>query len=137
MISDVSIRAFRLKPGQDLKQGILEQVKANHIQAGFILTCIGSLRRAAIRLADQDEATVYEDKFEIVSLNGVLDMDGGHLHITLADSTGKTFAGHLMDGCLVYTTAEIIIGVASTLIFSREDDAESGYPELVIKRKLP
>jgi len=137
MMSDVLIRAFRLKPDQDLKQGILEQVKANQIHAGFMLTCVGSLRRAAIRLADQDETTVYENKFEIVSLSGTLDPGVGHLHIALADSTGKTLGGHLMDGCLVYTTAEVVIGVASSLIFSREYDEDSGYPELVIKRKLP
>ena len=53
------------------------------------MTCVGSLRKAALRLADRDETTLYEGKFEIVSLVGTLSVDGPHLHIALAVARGR------------------------------------------------
>ena len=37
--------------------------------------------------------------------------------IPLADNTGKILGGHLVEGCLVYTTVEIVVGEARGLIF--------------------
>ena len=128
------ILALRLKPGQDLRQQLESFVKAQRIEAGFLITAVGSLRQASIRLADQPTATDFAGKFEIVSLVGTLGQDGVHLHISISDSAGKTIGGHLVEGCLIYTTAEIVIGEAQGLTFSREHDAETGYQELRIRR---
>ena len=128
------ILALRLRPGQDLRQQLEAFVKEKKIRAGFIITGVGSLRRASIRLADQPSAAAFDDKFEIVSLVGTLGQDGVHLHISISDKTGKTIGGHLVEGCLIYTTAEIVIGDASGLVFSREQDKETGYKELRIRR---
>ncbi|HEY0430771.1 MAG TPA: PPC domain-containing DNA-binding protein, partial [Pyrinomonadaceae bacterium] len=116
------ILAIRLRPGQDLRQAIEELVKARKMRAGFILTAVGSMQNATIRLADQKEPTTFAGKFEIVSLVGTMGQDGIHLHISIADSDGKTIGGHLVDGCLIYTTAEIVIGEAQGLTFSREQN---------------
>jgi predicted DNA-binding protein with PD1-like motif len=124
---------FRLRPGQDLRQQIEAFVKAHNIRAGFILTAVGSLRSATIRLADQKDPTTFAGKFEIVSLVGTMGLDGVHLHISIADSTGRTIGGHLVEGCLVYTTAEIVVGEARGLTFTREQDRETGYKELMIR----
>ena len=59
--------------------------------------------------------------------------DGIHLHISITDSSGKTIGGHLVDGCLIYTTAEIVIGDAKGLTFSREQDEQTGFKELKIR----
>ena len=126
--------ALRLKPGQDLRQQIEAFVKERRIRAGFIITTVGSLRQASIRLADQSSATQFDGKFEIVSLVGTMGQDGVHLHISISDSTGKTIGGHLVEGCLIYTTAEIVIGEARGLIFSRGKDTETGYQELRIRK---
>jgi predicted DNA-binding protein with PD1-like motif len=131
----VRILALRLKPGQDLRQQLESFVKEQGIKAGFLITTVGSLRQASIRLADQPAATDFTGKFEIVSLVGTLGQDGVHLHISISDSTGKTIGGHLVAGCLIYTTAEIVIGEAQGLTFSRELDAETGYQELRIRKK--
>jgi uncharacterized protein len=128
------VLALRLHPGQDLRQQLEAFVKEKRIRAGFIITGVGSLRRASIRLADQPSATAFDDKFEIVSLVGTLGQDGVHLHISISDKTGKTIGGHLVEGCLIYTTAEIVIGDASGLRFTREQDKETGYKELRIRR---
>ena len=45
--------AFRLKPGQDLKQDIEKLVKEKNIKAGWISTCVGSLMHYNIRFANQ------------------------------------------------------------------------------------
>src|SRR5258708_7745722 len=117
------IFALRLKPGQDLRKQLEAFVKAKRIRAGFVITTVGSLRQASLRLADQPAATNFPGKFEIVSLVGTFGQDGVHLHLSISDSSGKTLGGHLVEGCLIYTTAEIVIGDAEGLNFSREPDA--------------
>ncbi|MEH2445742.1 MAG: DUF296 domain-containing protein [Nostoc sp.] len=34
---------------------------------------------------------------------------GVHLHIAISDQEGKTIGGNLDDGCIIYTTTEIVI----------------------------
>jgi uncharacterized protein len=131
------VYALRLLPNQDLKQEIVAFAKANNIQAGYIITCVGSLKKANLRLANQPEATTWEDKFEIVSLVGTLGADSGvHLHASISDGTGKTIGGHLVDGNIIYTTAEIIIGEILDVNFSRRLDSLTTYNELFIEKKI-
>lgn len=124
--------ALRLKPNQDLRQALERFTQEKDIKAGFILTGIGSLKQASIRFADQKNVTVLKDKFEILSLNGTLAKTGIHLHIAIANSQGKTIGGHLETGCIIYTTAEIVIGVSEDFNFSRTVDTQTGYKELEI-----
>ncbi|MES2774907.1 MAG: PPC domain-containing DNA-binding protein [Bacteroidota bacterium] len=125
--------AFRLKPGDDLKQSILKWVDEHQVAAGYIITCVGSLTDYNIRFANQAEGSKGSGHFEIVSMTGVLGTAGSHIHISISDSTGKTIGGHLMDGCKVYTTAEIVIGEDRSKIFARELDTTFGYKELKVK----
>jgi uncharacterized protein len=120
-----------------LRQQLESFVKDKRIRAGFIITAVGSLRQATIRLADQSSSTRFDGKFEILSLAGTLGQDGMHLHISLSDSTGKTIGGHLVPGCLIYTTAEIVIADADGLTFSREKDTETTFEELRIRSIKP
>ena len=124
--------AFRLKPGQDLKQSIDSFVKAKNIKAGWIATCVGSLTDYNIRFANQEKG--YSDKghFEIVSVVGTVSVNGSHIHLSISDSTGKTIGGHLLTGCKVYTTAEIVIGESKDLIFTREKDGSTPWEELQV-----
>lgn len=130
------VLALRLRPGQDLREELEAFVKEKRIRAGFIITTVGSLRQASIRLADQPSPANFDGKFEIVSLVGTLGQDGVHLHISISDATGKTIGGHLVPGCLIHTTAEIVIGEAEGLIFSRELDPDTHYQELRIRNSL-
>ncbi len=127
--------AFRLYPGQDLKKELVSFCTNNKIQAGVILTCVGSLKRATLRLANENIVQDFEQKFEIVSLVGTLCQDGVHLHISISDDNGNTFGGHLMEGCLIYTTAEIVIGEMEDAVFSRKADAATGFRELIVERR--
>ena len=129
------VYALRLHPGDDLKVKIAEFVKEKKIQAGYIITCVGSLTKATIRLSNRNETQTWKETFEITSLTGTLSPDGNHLHISVANKEGTTVGGHLMDGCIVYTTAEIIIGEAPDLIFKRETDSVTTFKELKIYNK--
>ncbi|WP_317173634.1 PPC domain-containing DNA-binding protein [Hymenobacter montanus] len=125
--------SLRLRPGDDLRQQLTAFVQAHHLLAGTMLTCVGSLTEATLRLANQEGPTVYRGHFEIVSLVGTLSTNGSHLHLAISDSTGRTIGGHLLDGCRVYTTAEIVLGELPALEFRRETDPTFGYQELVVR----
>jgi predicted DNA-binding protein with PD1-like motif len=128
----MKIHAFRLTPGQDLKSEIVNYVREHQIKAGAIMTCVGSLSRAVIRMADEKITKTFEQKFEIVSLVGTLSQDGCHLHISLSDKESNVIGGHLKEGSLVYSTAEIILTEFNDLVFNRIDDPETGFKELNI-----
>lgn len=125
--------AFRLKPKQDLKQEILQFVADKKIQAGWIGTCVGSLTQYNIRFANQPEGRSDSGHFEIVSLVGTVSVNGAHLHLSISDSTGKTIGGHLLDGCLIYTTAEIVIQSSNEFGFKREKDGSTPWEELRVE----
>lgn len=129
------IHPFRLKPGQDLKKGIEKYVQEHHIEAGYIITCAGSLTDYNIRFANQPEGSGGNGHFEIVSLTGTVSTHGSHIHISISDSTGKTIGGHLLDDNIIYTTAEIVIGESPDYIFTREKDGSTPWEELRVKRK--
>lgn len=126
--------AFRLKPGQDLYESIDSVVKANKINAGWMVTCSGSLTAYHIRFANMPRGARDSGHFEIVSLAGTLSSEGSHLHLSVSDSTGKTIGGHLLEGCTVYTTAEIVIASSDAFVFSREEDGTTPWKELQIKK---
>ncbi|MFE1743811.1 PPC domain-containing DNA-binding protein [Coleofasciculus sp. H7-2] len=128
----MKVFAIRLKPQQDLKLSLQDFATQQNIQAGFILTGIGSLKKAIIRLANHRYSTAFNDNFEILSLNGTLATTGIHLHIAIANKEGKTIGGHLMEGCIIYTTAEIVIGASEEFTFLRTIDEQTGYKELEI-----
>ena len=77
-----------------------------------------------------------QERFEIVSLTGTVSRHGCHLHMALADHQGNVVGGHVLEGCEVFTTAEIVIGECVNHVFSREHDEETGFDELVVTTKL-
>ena len=131
----MKVFALRLKPNQDLKESLKNFVVEQDIKAGFVLTAIGSLKQATLRFANQNISTVLTDKFEIISLNGTLAINGIHLDIAIADQSGKTLGGHLDNGCIIYTTAEIVIGTSNEFNFIRTIDQQTGNKELEIVPK--
>ena len=70
---------------------------------------------------------------EIVSLTGTLCPDGAHLHIALSRRDGSCIGGHLVQGCLVNTTAELVIGELPDVAFHRPPDPATGYNELSVQ----
>jgi len=124
--------ALRLIKGQDLKREIFHFTKAKNIQAGCILSCVGHLTKATLRMADASIIKEFERDFEIISLEGTLCQNNVHLHISLSDKEGKCIGGHVKDNCLIGVTAEIVIVELDDIKFSREYDEDTGYKELKI-----
>ena len=123
------VYVFRLKPGEDLRKSIEALVKEKNITAGWINTCVGSLTDYTIRFANQQEGIRGSGHFEIVSLSGTVSVSGCHLHISISDSEGKTIGGHLLEGCKIYTTAEIVIGSTTSYEFTRKKDGTTEWEE--------
>jgi uncharacterized protein len=134
-MSEVRAFALRLRPGQDLLKELRAFVESEKIEAGCIATCVGSLTQVTLRYANQKVPTVLRGHFEIVSLVGTLELGGGHLHLSVSDDKGRTFGGHLLEGNLIYTTAEFVVLELPQLTFTRETDPTFGYKELVVKKK--
>ena len=133
--SPMQVYAMRLGPGEDLRAALQKFTAEKKLDAACIVTCVGSLQKTVLRLANQDHHTTFEGKREIVSLVGTLAVTGSHLHLSVSDSTGVTLGGHLVEGCQVYTTAEIVIGILPAYRFTREPDPKSGYQELKVNPK--
>lgn len=129
----MKVYALRLRPGEDPKVTLDNFAQQHRLEAACVLTCVGSLRRAVLRFANQEKASVLDGKFEIVSLTGVLSRYGSHYHIAISDEQGQTYGAHLMDGCEIYTTAEIVIAGLDEMRFLRSFDPQTGYPELDIQ----
>jgi hypothetical protein len=131
----LSTYAFRLKPGEDLRSGIEKIVKDKNIHAGWVSACVGSLTNYAIRYANQPDSSTGAGHFEIVSLVGTVSVNGSHLHISISDRTGKTTGGHLLEGCKIYTTAEIVLQGTDQYEFERAEDGTTPWKELQVKEK--
>ena len=130
----IKAHAFRLTKGQDLKYELENYVKEKGIKAGVILSCVGCLSEAVIRNAGGKDCIEIHKDVEIVSMTGTFSIDGCHLHISVSDEELTTYGGHLKDGCIVNTTAEVVILELEDYIFNREMDDTTGYKELVIKK---
>lgn len=123
---------FRLLPGQDLFAEIQQFVDSRNIQAGVILSAVGSLTHATLRLANRSSYTEFAGPFEIVAMTGTVSVNGSHLHLAISDGDGKTLGGHLVQGCKIYTTAEIVLAEFQNVVYHREPCPLSGYEELVV-----
>lgn len=124
--------AVRLRTGQDVKVELVRYITEQNLRACAVVSCVGSLTEARIRYADQSGTARVEGPLEIVGLVGCGGKGYWHLHITVSDQEGRTQGGHLVDGCRVRTTAEIVLVELQDLEFQRTPDPETGYDELEI-----
>ena len=139
---------LRLRPGEEVLGQLVAFVVAEQIRAAALVSAVGSLTRAAIRFANQPDATILTGHFEVCALSGTLECaDPGvalngldapgkgaaHVHLAISDGEGRMTGGHMMLGCEVYTTLEIVLLVLEDQVFTREHCDMSGYPELVIR----
>lgn len=123
----------RLHRGEDLRKRI-EQIAIEHeIAAGVILSGVGCVSRARIRDASGVNVREVNEHCEIVSLNGTVSKARCHVHIALSKEDLSTVGGHLMEGCIVNTTVELVLGVLERMEYGVEQDPETGYDEIVFR----
>ena len=123
---------LRLQPGDDLRPALEQAVRQAGCSAAFVLSGIGSLGRANIRLAGADQTLFLDGEYEILSLAGSIASNGPHLHISLSDREGRVLGGHAGPGCIVRTTAEVLLALLPEWQLRREPDEATGYAELKI-----
>lgn len=123
---------LRLQPGDDLRAAVVAALRDSGHGAGFVLQGIGSLSVAQLRYAGQPQATALRGDLEILTLAGSIAPDGAHLHMSVSDAGGQVFGGHVGPGCVVRTTAELLLALLPGQRFAREHDPRTGYPELRI-----
>lgn len=133
----LQIEVLRLQPGDDLRGALVAAfaaLAAGGAQAACVISCVGSLRAAVLRYAGQQHGTVLAGPLELLALSGTLSADGPHLHGSVADALGQVSGGHVMPGCVVRTTAEIVVAVLPGWTFARVPDAATGFLELVARQ---
>ncbi len=128
---------IRLNPGDDIRAAIEAAVRGADCRAAFVISGIGSLSSAGLRFAGAEQPRRFTGDIEILSLAGSIAFDGAHssshLHMALSTASGEVFGGHVVPGCTVRTTAEILLALLPDWDFSRAPDAVTGYQELVIQ----
>jgi predicted DNA-binding protein with PD1-like motif len=135
--SSMMVHVLRLPTGTDLMMAIEQFLQSTSAKAACIISVVGSLTNVCLRFANQPDAKVVPlpvAHYEVVSLSGMLSsVSGYHVHMSVADGSGRTYGGHVQSrGNIVYTTMEIVIGIMPSLTFAREKDPNFGYNELVV-----
>lgn len=108
----------RLRRGDDLLLEIERLAREESIAAGVVLSAVGCVSRAVLR--DASGVTVRAVRC--------------HLHLALSKEDLSTVGGHLMPGCIINTTCELVLARLDGWRFGVEQDAQTGYDELVFHR---
>jgi predicted DNA-binding protein with PD1-like motif len=123
----------RLLPGDDLRRALEACVQARGLRAAFVLAGIGSLGPARVRLAGAEAPIELNGDLELLTLSGTIAAPGSHLHLSVSDASGRVIGGHAAEGCIVRTTAEVLLALLPGWQFTREHDAGTGWSELVVR----
>jgi uncharacterized protein len=133
-VTEEILLPVRLRPGDDLRRALEAYVAERGSSAAFVLAGIGSLGPACLRLAGADAAATLDSDLELLTLSGTIAANGSHLHASVSDAHGRVTGGHVAYGCTVRTTAEVLLALLPGWTFTREADAQTGWPGLVLRR---
>jgi len=106
---------IRLDENEDLLNAIKEKAERNNIRAGFFFL-IGTVKKAVLGFFK-------EGSYKPIQLSGPLEIvccagnisareDGElvvHAHIAVGNEHGQMFGGHLLAGCIVDVTGELVL----------------------------
>jgi predicted DNA-binding protein with PD1-like motif len=140
----------RIMPGSDLLQSVGTIVEKHGIKAGVVISGVGLLRKAHLRnckalpkeypITDTNRFFLTFDKpLEILALSGnVSEVESEpwvHIHATLSYVDGESIGvvgGHLLEGCIVFGFAEILIMELRDIDMKKRFDEETKTPQLFI-----
>ena len=127
-------RAHILRPdfGSDLLKELQNYVLSHNINLAW-LSGVGAVSHAVIRYYDQPAKSwtdlVLDKRLEVAGMWGNVSLLNGepivHVHIVLADETGRCYGGHLADGTVVFNL-EIMMTTLSGPSVIRKMDEETG-----------
>ena len=143
-----NIVAMRMPPGTDVFAGVIEMCEKYNIKDGVIISALGSWSKVTfcnpIDLPNgkkgYGDPIVFEGNYELTGLSGIIchEKDGKispHVHLTISDEQGNGYGGHLMPGCIVLLTTDIVIGSFSGIDMGRGFDEKLGVPIFSPKKK--
>ena len=134
---NLKCHCVRLHRGDDLMLSIKELCREKHIAAGVVLSAVGCISEGRVRDASGVTIREIRDHCEIVSLDGTVSAQRCHLHISLSKEDLSTIGGHLVSGCIINTTCELVIAELPGVRFGVEEDPETGYDELIFQEDKP
>ena len=125
----------RLRRGDDLLGSIRAIAEKEQLGLAVVLSGVGCVSR--VRLRDASGVTVQEveEPCEIVSLQGTVSAKRCHLHAAFSKEDLSTIGGHLVEGCTVNTTCELVLAALEDWCCEVEQDRETGYDEIVFKQR--
>jgi len=124
---------IRLRRGTDLLEEIEKFCTEKKIKAGVLLSGVGCVTRARIRDASGVTIVSVDEPMEIVSLMGTVSAKRCHLHVSFSKEDLSVIGGHLVKGCIINTTCELVIGEMAGYEFDVEFDEETSYDELIMR----
>ncbi|MHA2027088.1 MAG: PPC domain-containing DNA-binding protein [Candidatus Thorarchaeota archaeon] len=122
----------RMEPGEDVLETIEAVAAENDVRSGHV-SMIGAISGAKLgyfhlEANEYRDFTINED-VEVVSCMGNISTLNGkpmvHAHMIVSDEAGKCYGGHLMKGCKVSVTIELVITETSADL-SRARDERTG-----------
>ncbi len=127
-------QAHILRPdfGSDLLKELQEYVVAKNINLAW-LSGVGAVSRAVIRYYEQPKQEwvdlEFDQRLEVAGMWGNVSLLNGqpivHVHIVLADETGRCHGGHLADGTVVFNL-EIMMTTLQGPNVVRKMDSQTG-----------
>ena len=130
---EMIVHCLRLHRGDDLMLSIRKVCQEKNIKAGVVLSAVGCISEGRVRDASGVNIRRITEDCEIVSLNGTVSAQRCHLHIALSKEDLSTIGGHLCPGCIINTTCELVIAQIPGVCYGVEEDAQTGYDEIVFK----
>lgn len=124
------VHCIRLLPGDDVLLSLKRFITERSINAAAVLSAVGSTAQTVLRPAGLSEPRVFDGKFEVVSFSGTIGNMCHHLHMSISDADCRVLGGHVMPGCLVRTTLELVIGEIQGVAFIRPMDVRTGFDEV-------
>ena len=125
--------ACRLRHGEDIYESLQRIAREERISAACVVCMVGCVTKARIRRAGGDGITELDGPLEIVSVTGTVSRERTHVHVSFSDREYRVWGGHMKEGCIVDTTAELVLLVMDDIRFLKEFDESTGYHELKIQ----
>lgn len=125
----------RLHRGEDLLIAIKNLAASEKLDAAVVLSAVGCVSKFRVRDASGVTIQELDEDCEILSLNGTVSQTRTHLHIACSKKDLSTIGGHLVEGCIINTTCELILAELPNIRFGVEQDKTTGYDEIIFQTK--
>jgi len=125
----IKTHIVKLEKDSDLLESLTKYAEENNIQAAEI-NFIGAVQNAKVLYFNQEKKKydehIMDQPYEVLSGIGNISLLDNkpfvHVHVVLADSTGKAFGGHLDNGAKVWLIEAFIHEVDSKNLVRKYDE---------------